>query len=53
MKCRFANYLLLSVVSMAVFVAKSHAQGAGQKTFFFLRGRAYRFRPGCARRESF
>ena len=33
MKCRFASHLLLSVVSMAVFVAKSHAQGADQKTF--------------------
>ena len=31
--CRMANYLLLSALSMAVFLASSHAQGTGQKTF--------------------
>ena len=33
MKCRVANYLLLSALSMAAFLANSHAQGTGQKTF--------------------
>jgi hypothetical protein len=35
MKCmrRIANYLLLSALCMAAFLANSHAQGTGQKTF--------------------
>ena len=33
MICRIANYLLLSALSMAAFLATSHAQGTGQKTF--------------------
>ena len=33
MKCRFASSLLVSLFSMAVFLATSHAQGTGQRTF--------------------
>ena len=31
--CRMAGYLLLSAVFMVAFLANSHAQGTGQKTF--------------------
>jgi Protein of unknown function (DUF2950) len=31
--CKLANYLLLSALSMAAYVANSHAQGTDQKTF--------------------
>jgi Protein of unknown function (DUF2950) len=31
--CRIATYLFFSAVSLAAFVARSHAQGDGQKTF--------------------